>query len=389
MDQRDVVAVVLAGGKGGRVLPLTEERPKPHLPFAGTHRLIDFPLSNCRHSGISDVWVVQQHNPLALRNYLGNGRPWDLDRTVGGFRILHPYTDPDDARWHEGNAHALFAHVEDIRDADPEVLVVLSADHVYRLDLKSVVAEHRSSGAGVTIVTTEVSSDAGRHGVVETAGDEVTAFHHKPDDPPTNEVATEVFVYDAADLVTMLEEIVDEVGEEELGDFGERLVPRFVERGRARRFRLDGYWRDLGTLGSYWQGHQDLLGREPRFTVDDPAWPILGQWPHRAAAQVHTGAAIEDSLLSPGSEISGRVRASVIGSDVVVEAGAEVEASVLMDGTRVAAGATVVGAILGEHVTVGHGARVGDDPGGERLAVLGDGESVDPGAEVPGEVPED
>src|SRR4051812_40699022 len=198
MDQPGVLALVLAGGKGGRVLPLTEDRPKPHLPFAGTHRLIDFPLSNCRHSGITDVWVVQQHNPRALRDHLANGRPWDLDRTRGGFRILHPYTKPDDARWHEGNAHALYAHADDIRQAEPDVVVVLSADHVYRLDLRAVVEDHRSSGAGLTLVTTEVESDAGRHGVVETQGDEVTAFHYKPDDPPRTRGAPGAFGKTAA-----------------------------------------------------------------------------------------------------------------------------------------------------------------------------------------------
>ena len=330
-----VLALVLAGGAGGRLDPLTRERPKPALPFGGVYRLIDFPLSNCHHSRISDVWVLQQYEAHTLSEYLSNGRPWDLDRTYGGLRIVHPYLGDEESGWYEGNADAIHRNREAIARFDPEIILTLSADAVYRLDYGAVVDEHLERQAEVTIVTTAVArGEENRFAVVEVSGDgRVTGFAYKPDEPRGNVVATEVFVYDASILLTTLAELAQ--SDEELSDFGNALLPRFVARGRAFAADLGGYWRDVGTIQSYWQTHMDLLADEPRLRLDDPHWPILTRAELRPPAAVSAGASVEDARLSPGCVVRGRVVRSVLGPGVVVERGAEVVDSVVLEDARI------------------------------------------------------
>ncbi len=383
MPRPHVLALVLAGGAGSRMGVLTDTRSKPSLPVAGELPLIDFPLSNCRLSGISDVWLIAQHNPHSLLDHVANGRPWDLDRTRGGFRMLHPFSGEDGERWHEGNAHAIHAHREFIADLRPDVTVVLSADHVYTLDLRDVVDAHLDREASVTIVTTEVAVDeASRHGVVEVDGSSVVGFSYKPDDPATGTVSAEVFVYDTAVLLDTLAELADKHGEDELGDFGERLLPHLVDGGRAHAHRLEGYWRDLGTVESYWQGNQDLLGDEPRLRLDRRDWPIMGRRADLPAARVLRGAEVSDSMLSAGAVVRGSVERSVLGPGVVIERGARVVDSVLMEEVVVEGGARVERSVLAARTRVGEGAVVGA-PGDGELTRVGDGGTVEAGAEVP------
>ena len=272
-----VLALVLAGGEGDRLAPLTDKRAKPALPFAGIYRLIDFPLSNCVHSGISDVWVIQQYEPHELARQLAGGRPWDLDRTRGGLRILHPYLGGSESGWYEGNADAIYRNREVIADHDPDVLLVLSADHVYKLDYGDVIADQLESGAAVTMVTTHVpAEEASRYGVVEVDADGIVrGFQYKPDDPAGDLVTTEVFAYDARRLLQTLDDLAGKGESSGLADFGHELLPRLVDEGAARAFQLDGYWRDVGTIEAYWQTHMELLEAEPRLLLDDPAWPVL------------------------------------------------------------------------------------------------------------------
>jgi len=387
MTRPQVLALVLAGGAGSRMGVLTEDRSKPSLPFGAAHRLIDFPLTNCRLSGINDVWVIEQHNPHSLIAHLANGRPWDLDRTLGGFRILHPFTDEDDKTWHEGNAHAIYAHRDFIRNCDPSHVLVLSADHIYTLDYRDVLDAHLDAGAEVTVVTTEVDGDASRYGVVQADGDLITRFDSKPDEPEGSTVATEIFLYDTATLLNSLEAIAADEGEDGLGDFGEHLLPRLVDRGVARAFRLPGYWRDVGTIESYLQGHTDLLGADPHLSLDDPDWPILGQLQQRVAARLLEGAEVIDSIVGAGTVVKGggRVIRSVIGPGSVVEAGAEVVDSVLMDDVVVGRDGVVCRAIVGDRVRIGEGASVGRR-GGDDITVVSSGAEVGDGSSVSGEV---
>ena len=378
MPRTKVLAIILAGGQGGRMGVLTERRAKPALPFAGVYRLIDFSLSNCVHSGIQDVWIVEQYEPHSLNDHLANGRPWDLDRTYGGLQVLPPYQqrDGDDGGFSQGNADAIYRHRAFIRELDPELLLVLSADHVYKLDYNEVVERHRERKADVTLVTTRVPrEEASRFGVVEVDGEgRLTGFEYKPEEPRNDVVTAEIFVYGARKLLETLEKLAESTEEgESLKDFGHELIPSLVRDGNAWEHRLEGYWRDVGVIDSYWQGHMDLLDDRPGLQLDDPGWPILSYGTWRLPARIEASARVEGSLVSPGCRISGKVVRSVLAPGVVVEEGAEVRDSVVLYDVTVRSGASVARAIVDDRAEVGEGAKVGKK--GE-IALVGPGEQV-------------
>lgn len=401
MSRDKVLALIMAGGEGSRMDVLTRRRAKPVLPYGGMYRLIDFPLSNCVHSGISDVWIIEQYQPYSLNEHLANGRPWDLDRTHGGLRLLQPHQGGGESGWHQGNADAIYKNRREIRAADADLILVLSADHVYKLDYRAVIDAHRDRDAGLTLVTTRVPREqAGRFGTVK-VGDmgRVTAFEYKPESPPSDLVTTEVFVYDARTLLETLDTLAaergtDEEGEQEsLEDFGDLLVPRLVQQGQACEYRLEGYWRDVGTPESYWRAHMDLRAVDPKLNLDDPRWPIFTPGIQRGAARVDATARIETGLISPACAIRGHVAHSVLGPGVVVEDGATVRSSILLGDCVVGAGATVDGAILDEGVRVGRaevGERRGRTEGAESpslsdsdLVLVGQGAHIADGSRIP------
>jgi glucose-1-phosphate adenylyltransferase len=369
MSRNRILAIIQAGGAGGRMDVLTRERAKPALPFAGVYQLIDFPLSNLAHSGISEVWLSLQFQGASLAEPVANGRPWNLDRNQGGLRLLMPEQgtgSADEDGFAQGNADELFRIRDQIRAAEPEVVVVLSADHVYRFDYTDAVETHHRSGAECTVVTTQVPiEEAGDHATVEADRDGlVTGFAYKPEDPSTSTIATEIFVYDPRVLVEVLEELHRErsagsaAGDSGLGDFGEHLVPRLVERGRTVVHALPGYWRDLGQPHLYVAAHQDVLTHDQGL-FDDPRWPILTRQPQRVPARILDGADVVDSIVSPGARVAGVVRRSVLGPGVVVEAGAVVRNSVLFADTVVQRGAVVDWAVVDAGCVVEAGAVVG------------------------------
>jgi glucose-1-phosphate adenylyltransferase len=396
MPRDRILALVQAGGAGSRMDVLTRERAKPALPFAGVFQLVDFPLSNLAHSGISDVWLSVQYLGSSLEEQVANGRPWGLDRTRGGLRLLMPQQGSgtlDEEGFARGNADGLYRIRDQIADFAPEVLLVLSADHVYRLDYNAAVAAHRASGAACTLVTSTVALDeASNHATVTYDGTgRVTEFAYKPDEPDTGTVATEIFVYDPKILVEILEELhrelsaQSEAGDTGLGDFGEHLVPRLVERGVAFAYQMSGYWRDLGQPHNYLQAHQDLL-TDDLGILAEPGWPILTQQPPRVPARVLDGGVVVDSVLSPGVRVEGTVHRSVLGPGVVVEAGATVRNSVLFTDSAVRTGSTVdwavvdrdceiTGAVVGDPA-----ARALDDP--HEVVLVGRNSTVGPGARL-------
>jgi glucose-1-phosphate adenylyltransferase len=379
------LVIVLAGGAGGRLELLTHDRAKPAVPYAGTHRLIDFPLSNCHNAGLHEVWISQQFNPISLSDHLSNGRPWDLDRTDGGLLILQPRLGNDGrGGFPRGTADALWRSAPLIREFAPEALVVVSADAIYAQDYGALVEEHMDTDAAVTMVTTEVEpEDAGRYGVVQVEGGKVVDYVLKPDEPDGNLVANEVFVFRPGPLLDTLEEL----DEDELEDLGHELLPRLVAGGGARESRFEGYWRDVGTVEAYWESHQDLLGEQPPLDLDAPDWPILTHAvAPRSPALVQRGASIEDSLVAPGARVAGKVQRSVIGRGAVVEPGAVVKASVVLPGAVVRAGATVVRAVLDDRVEVCGDATVGAE-GGE-IALVGMRARVDGAVPGGGRFPE-
>lgn len=371
MPRIKTLVLILAGGAGGRLELLTHTRAKPAVPFSGTHRLIDFPLSNCFNAHIDDVWISQQFNPVSLSDHLANGRPWDLDRTSGGLLVLQPRQGNEPGTgFQEGTGEVLWSQSELIRQFDPQALVVLSADAVYKLDYGAVVAEHCESGKAVTMVTTEVEpDDADRYGVVQVKGDKVTEYVYKPDEPKGNLISNEVFVFTPGPVLDVLDELVEERGQDELEDLGHHLLPRLTDAGEVRAHRFEDYWRDVGTIPAFHSAHMELVEDDPPIDLDDPAWPILTRAiANRASAQLCAGAEIESALVAPGAKVAGTVTRSVLGRGVVVEKGATVRDSVLLPGAIVRAGATVENAIIDDHVDVR--ANVGERGGDIALVGL-------------------
>jgi glucose-1-phosphate adenylyltransferase len=387
MRQPRVLAMVLAGGQGSRMEVLTQERAKPAMPFAGVYRLIDLPLSNLRNSGISDVWVVAQYEVQSIIDALVNGRPWDLDRTHGGLRVITPQRERESGDgWHEGNADAIYKTRDLIRQFDPDALLVLSADHIYRLDYNDAIDAHLRHDADVTVVTTRVPRDqASNHAVVEADDDGlVNGFAYKPDDPATDVVATEIFVYKPDALLSTLEALVADLADDEstnLEDFGHHLLPALVEKGTAHAFPLDGYWKDVGRPEAYFAAHMDLLEDRPELHLDDPAWPIFTLDHQRMPARISAGARIDRALVSPGCVVNGTVRNAVLGPGVIVEAGATVEHAIILHDTLIRENAEVRYAIVDRAAEIGKGAQVGEDladdrPATDDLVLVGMGAKV-------------
>jgi glucose-1-phosphate adenylyltransferase len=392
---RGTLAIIQAGGAGSRMDVLTRERAKPALPVAGVYQLIDFSLSNLSHSGITDVWLSVQYHGTSLEDQVANGRPWDLDRTRGGLRLLMPEEgtgSTDEEGFARGNADELFRIRDQLRQAGPEVVLVMSADHLYRLDFAALVETHLERGDECTVVTTEVDrADASDHAVLTVDGDRVVDVAYKPADPDHGLVAAEIFAYRPEALIEVLEELHRELGPEAgqgdtgLGDFGEHLLPRLVARGRTGTHRLDGYWRDLGQPHYYLRAHRELL-RDDLGLLNDSAWPILTRHTQRGPARLLKGAEAVDSMVSSGCVVAGTVVRSVLGPGVRVEAGACVSDSVLFADVVVGAGAEVAAAIVDKHCRIGEGSRVGsgdvDLDDSAALVLLGRDSSVADGAVV-------
>lgn len=357
MSEPSVLAVILAGGTGGRLGALTDGKAKPVVPVGGTYRLIDIPLSNLHHSHISDVWVVEQYQPKSINDHLANGRPWDLDRTNGGLRVLPPFQGEHGEGFAAGNADGLYRQAEFIREFNPDLVLVLSADHLYQLDYRDVVKTHQETGAVLTMVTTRFDGDASQHGVVEVDGARVTGFEYKPEEPRTDVVAAEIFLYSTDVLLDTLAELHERDGE--LEDYGDQLIPHLVEHSTVAEHRLESYWLDLGTPKNYHRAHMDLLAGNG-LAFDDPAWPILSASPRRLPAFIADTARIGSSLVSPGASIAGTVEHSVIGPDAVVEEGAVVEHSVVLDRATVPAGAVLRWTIVDADARLSPGSEIGE-----------------------------
>ncbi|WP_206673496.1 glucose-1-phosphate adenylyltransferase family protein [Pseudactinotalea terrae] len=390
------LAVVQAGGAGSRMEVLTQERAKPAMPVAGTHRLIDFPLSVLVASNISDVWVSVQFQSGTLDTYLAGGRPWDLDRTRGGFRRLTPEQgsgSPDEDGFSQGNADGLFRIRDDIRAFAPDVLLVLSADHLFNVDLRPVISRHLDRGAECTLLTAEVGVQEATHQVVVSAGADgrVRAVRPKPSSTDIGTVASEIVLYDPDVLIEALDRLHAQLqadgADTGLGDFAEHLLPALVGRGQVYAEPLPGYWKDLGRPEAYLQAHRDLLaGRVDVFSHADR--PIRSGTTEGPAAWFGDEAEVRDAMVAPRSRVRGSVRRSVLGPGVEVQAGAVVEDSVLLGDTVVEAGAIIRTAIVDTGVRVGRGARVGDAPAGTRLTdeaitLIGQDCTIRRGAVVP------
>ena len=385
--KKEVVAMLLAGGQGSRLYALTSHVAKPAVPFGGKYRIIDFPLSNCVNSGIDTVGVLTQYRPLELNSYLGNGQPWDLDRSDGGVHILPPYQrEGDQGTWYKGTANAIYQNIGFLDLYDPEYVVVLSGDHIYKMDYSEMVAQHKKTEAACTISVLEVTlEEAKRFGIMNANPDgQVYEFEEKPQHPKSTLASMGIYVFTWSKLRQYL--IDDEADPGSSNDFGKNIIPNMLAAGELlTAYRFHGYWKDVGTIDSLWDANMDMLAPHNSIDLHDPEWPIYARSPIKPPHATGPHAKISHSLVTGGGQIDGTVENSVLFHSVVVEEGARVQYSILMPGAVVKAGADVSYAIVAENAVIEANAHVGsapDDSPDWGIAVVAGGVTIGAGATV-------
>ena len=359
----ECVAMLLAGGEGSRLGVLTRKVAKPAIPFGGKYRIIDFPLSNCVNSGIETVGVLTQYQPLELNSYIGSGAPWDLDRLNGGVRILPPYQKKIGTDWYKGTANAIYQNISYIETYDPKYVLILSGDHIYKMDYSKMIKYHEDHDAACTIAVMNVPfEEAPRFGIMNTNDDNsVYEFEEKPEHPKSNKASMGVYVFNWEDLKKYL--IEDEANEESSNDFGKNIIPAMLnDNKRLFAYEFDGYWKDVGTIDSLWDANMDILNPNIPLDLDDKSWRIYARNRALPPHFVAKGAKIQNSLIADGCEIGGDVYDSVIFSGAEVEKGAEGSYSVIMPGAKIKKGAVVKYSIVAQDAVVEKGAKVGDSP---------------------------
>jgi len=355
-----VLAMILAGGHGTRLSVLTQKRAKPAVPFAGKYRIIDFTLSNCVNSGIYDVGILTQYPPRSLNDHIRRGQPWDLDRRLGGVTLLQPYLGRREADWYRGTADAIYQNLDFINHYHPDVVLVLSGDHVYKMNYMALIGYHQEKQADLTISAIEVPLDeAHRFGILVTDEDRrVIRFQEKPTVPESNLASMGIYVFTTEVLLHRLEEDAHRRGSKH--DFGRDILPHMVRQGdRVYAYPFSSYWVDVGTIQAFWEAHMDLLQDTPSLNLYDRSWVIHTRSEERPPVKVHREAVINNSLLSDGCIIEGTVEFSVLSPGVYVGSGATVRYSIVMTDAVIEEGATVDQAILDKNVVIGRQAYIG------------------------------
>ncbi len=360
--KKECVAMLLAGGQGSRLYALTEKTAKPAVPFGGKYRIIDFTLSNCVNSGFDTVGVLTQYQPLVLNDYIGNGLPWDMDRAYGGVKILPPYQGKKGADWYRGTANAIYQNMEFIDLYDPDYVLILSGDHIYKMDYSKMLDYHKKMQADCTIAVIDVPiEEASRFGIMSTDEDgKIYKFSEKPKNPDSTKASMGIYIFNKNVLFQYL--TADEENPESANDFGKNIIPSMLAAGeKMYAYPFVGYWKDVGTISSLWEANMDLLGDDPTLKLNDEEWRIYSRHEPHAPQFVGTNAIIENSSLTEGCEIYGTVQNSVLGSGVKVMPGATVCDSVIMENVVVEAGAKVLYSILDHDVHVKKKATVGKE----------------------------
>ena len=370
--------MLLAGGQGSRLYALTSNVAKPAVNFGSKYRIIDFPLSNCINSGIDTVGVLTQYQPLELNDYIGNGEPWDLDRTWGGVHVLPPYQRSRGGDWYKGTANAIYQNMAFIDRYDPDYVLVLSGDHIYKMDYDKMLNFHKKNNADCTIAVIEVTlQEAKRFGIMNTDADNrIFEFEEKPAKPKSTKASMGVYIFNKNVLFEYLK--ADEEDKKSSKDFGKNIIPAMLRDGkRMFAYGFSGYWKDVGTIDSLWEANMDLLGEKPVLDLNDPSWKIYYRHTPENPHYIGEDAKVKNSALAEGCEIDGTVENSVLFTNITVEKGAVVRDSVIMGDCVIKAGARVEYAILDNGVVVGENARVGvskQDASG--IAVIGAGVEV-------------
>lgn len=384
-EKKECVAMLLAGGQGSRLYALTEKTAKPAVTFGGKYRIIDFPMSNCVNSGIYTVGVLTQYQPLVLNEYIGKGGPWDLDRARGGVTVLPPYQAKRGADWYKGTANAIYQNLEFINRYDPDYVLVLSGDHIYKMDYSKMIKAHKETGADVTIAVLEVPlEEASRFGIMNT--DEtlrIIEFEEKPKHPKSTKASMGIYVFSRKVLEKYL--IMDEANKNSSNDFGKDVIPAMLADSlKLYAYPFEGYWKDVGTIKSLWEANMDLLGENPVFNLRDSNFVIYSRNealpPHRMG---ESGRA-KNSLITEGCRIDGLVEDSVLSNGVTVEKGAYVKDSVVMGNVTVKSGTTINYSIIDSDVTIGSECVIGKTKGdGVDVTVVAGGISIPDNTVIP------
>ena len=362
-QQKEMITMLLAGGQGTRLYVLTKEVAKPAVPFGGKYRIIDFPLSNCVNSGIDTVGVLTQYRPLELNSYIGNGQPWDLDRMNGGVYILPPYVQDKEGQWYKGTANAIYQNINFIERYDPEYVLVLSGDHIYKMDYSKMLAFHKEKNADATIAVLDVPvEEASRFGIMNTnADDSIYEFEEKPKHPKSTKASMGIYIFNWKKLREYL--INDEKDPQSSNDFGKNIIPSMLNNGeRLFAYQFDGYWKDVGTIDSLWEANMDLLNPKVNINLSGDQWRIYARNEPHPPHFIREKADIAESLITEGCDINGKLWYTVLFSGVTVEEGAELNSAVVMKNTVIKKGAIVKYAIIAEDAVIEEGAVVGDDP---------------------------
>ncbi len=352
--------MLLAGGQGSRLGLLTKKMAKPAVPFGGKYRIIDFPLSNCSHSGIDTVGVLTQYQPLELNSYIGSGQPWALDVNSGGVFVLPPYQNVKKNDWYKGTANAIYQNIAFIEQFDPEYVLILSGDHIYKMEYDKMIDQHKRTGADVTIAVFDVPiEEASRFGIMTTDADgRIVKFTEKPPKPDSTKASMGVYVFNWKLLYQYLMD--DEADNTSVKDFGKNIIPKMLANGlKMMAYEFNGYWKDVGTVESLWEANMDLLKDPPVFNLYDDSWRIYSRSSIKPPHYVAPGAVIDNSLVTEGCDISGTVKHSVLFAGVTVEKGAYIEDSVIMPGTVICSGARIVCSIVAENVVISRKCVVG------------------------------
>ena len=383
--RKECVAMLLAGGQGSRLYALTEKTAKPAVTFGGKYKIIDFPMSNCINSGIDTVGVLTQYQPLVLNEYIGNGQPWDLDRMNGGVMVLPPYQGKNGADWYKGTANAIYQNLNFIKRYDPDYVLILSGDHIYKMDYNAMLEAHKSTGADCTIAVLEVPlSEASRFGIMVTdETGKITEFQEKPKKPTSTKASMGIYIFGRKVLEKYL--IDDENTPGSSNDFGKNIIPNMLGDGmKLYAYPFEGYWKDVGTIDSLWEANMDLLGDNPEFNIHDKKWRIFSRNYAEPPHFVGDDANVSNAIVTEGCDIEGTVVNCVLSNGVIVEKGAVVRDSVIMSGTIIKAGATVNYSIIDSNSIISENATIGEPKDVSKgIAVIGSDLCVGKGVTIP------
>ncbi|KAA0543147.1 glucose-1-phosphate adenylyltransferase [Bacillus sp. BGMRC 2118] len=359
MFKRNCVAMLLAGGKGSRLHSLTKDLAKPAVPFGGKYRIIDFSLSNCTNSGIDTVGVLTQYQPLVLNSYIGIGSTWDLDRKNGGVTVLPPYVESNDMKWYTGTASAIYQNMKFIEQYNPEYVLILSGDHIYKMDYAKMLSYHIEKNADVTISVIEVPwEEASRFGIMNTNAElEVMDFDEKPEKPKNNLASMGIYIFSYSILKEYLE--MDNLNSESSHDFGKDVIPMLLkEKKRLLAYPYTGYWKDVGTINSLWEANMDLLEENPEFNLYDQSWRIYSVNPNHPPQFISNEASVTSSLINEGCVIYGKVDHSVLFQGVQIGKGTTIKDSVIMPDAIIGEDVVIEKAIVPSGMRIEHGAVI-------------------------------